>query len=108
MIIQRLGASGTEWEAEWSEEVQGLLERDAGWGWKGFWKMIQDNLSVGLGRKGPADWVGAERSGGTETESGDDERLGDGGREAVQVQTRLDGAGGSEMSSGGGGGSVGC
>jgi len=31
---------------EWCEEVQGLLERDAGWGWKGFWEMVRDNLKV--------------------------------------------------------------
>ena len=31
---------------EWVQEVQGLLERDAGWGWQGFWEMILRNLQV--------------------------------------------------------------
>ncbi|ORX38180.1 hypothetical protein BD324DRAFT_619872 [Kockovaella imperatae] len=42
MIQQRLGKNGP-WEEEWVEEVQGLLERDAGWGWSGFWDMIWAN-----------------------------------------------------------------
>ncbi|CAD6586708.1 MAG: hypothetical protein TREMPRED_004516, partial [Tremellales sp. Tagirdzhanova-0007] len=28
----------------WYEEVQELLERHAGWGWKGFWQMVRDNI----------------------------------------------------------------
>ncbi|WVQ95261.1 hypothetical protein IAU59_002356 [Kwoniella sp. CBS 9459] len=44
MIIERLGSEGDEWEKEWVEEVQGLLERDAGWGWRGFWETIEKNL----------------------------------------------------------------
>ncbi|CAK9784586.1 Clavaminate synthase-like protein [Cutaneotrichosporon oleaginosum] len=32
------------WEAEWAEEVDGLLARDAGWGWKGFWACVRNNL----------------------------------------------------------------
>lgn len=46
MIRQRLGTETDEWEIEWCEEVQGLLERDAGWGWNGFWDMVRDNLRV--------------------------------------------------------------
>jgi hypothetical protein len=45
MIIERLGLNGG-WEEEWVEEVQGLLERDAGWGWRGFWDCVQRNLAV--------------------------------------------------------------
>ena len=45
MIQSRLGMDGP-WEEEWVEEVQGLLERDAGWGWKGFWEMLQRNVEV--------------------------------------------------------------
>ncbi|WVF67688.1 hypothetical protein IAT40_002447 [Kwoniella sp. CBS 6097] len=44
MIIERLGSEGHEWEGEWVEEVQGLLERDAGWGWRGFWETIAKNI----------------------------------------------------------------
>jgi hypothetical protein len=44
MIISRLGPD--EWRKEWIEEVQGLLERDAGWGWRGFWKCVRMNLDV--------------------------------------------------------------
>jgi hypothetical protein len=33
---------------EWIEEVQGLLERDAGWGWRGFWDCVRGNLDVRL------------------------------------------------------------
>lgn len=32
------------WEVEWAEEVQGLLERDSGWGWKGFFETVLRNL----------------------------------------------------------------
>jgi len=45
MIISRLG---DQWKREWVEEVQGLLERDAGWGWKGFWECVKRNLDVRL------------------------------------------------------------
>jgi len=45
MIQQRLGMDGL-WETEWVEEVQGLLERDAGWGWNGFWSTIRRNVLV--------------------------------------------------------------
>ncbi|KAK8854494.1 hypothetical protein IAR55_003232 [Kwoniella newhampshirensis] len=44
MIIERLGRNSDGWEKEWVEEVQGLLERDAGWGWRGFWRTIVQNL----------------------------------------------------------------
>ncbi|WVR09309.1 hypothetical protein IAU60_006374 [Kwoniella sp. DSM 27419] len=44
MIIERLGTEDDVWEREWTDEVQGLLERDAGWGWRGFWEAIRDNL----------------------------------------------------------------
>ncbi|OCF75654.1 hypothetical protein I204_02946 [Kwoniella mangroviensis CBS 8886] len=43
MIIQRLGSEGDVWEKEWVEEVQSLLERDAGWNWKGFWQTVAKN-----------------------------------------------------------------
>ncbi|EKC98209.1 jumonji domain containing 4 [Trichosporon asahii var. asahii CBS 8904] len=48
-IKARLGNStlpdGTlEWEAEWAAEVEGLLARDAGWGWEGFWACILGNM----------------------------------------------------------------
>ena len=45
MIQHRLGMDGP-WETEWVEEVQGLLERDAGWGWNGFWSTIRRNILV--------------------------------------------------------------
>ncbi|WRT68737.1 uncharacterized protein IL334_005717 [Kwoniella shivajii] len=44
MIIERVGSEGDLWEKEWVEEVQGLLERDAGWGWKGFWQTVKNNV----------------------------------------------------------------
>ncbi|WWC93230.1 hypothetical protein V866_000063 [Kwoniella sp. B9012] len=44
MIIQRLGSEGDAWEKEWVEEVQSLLERDAGWNWKGFWQTVAKNV----------------------------------------------------------------
>jgi hypothetical protein len=44
MIISRLGPN--EWRQEWVGEVQGLLERDAGWGWRGFWDCVGKNLDV--------------------------------------------------------------
>ncbi|WWC90364.1 uncharacterized protein L201_005297 [Kwoniella dendrophila CBS 6074] len=44
MIIERLGQQDDAWEKEWVEETQGLLERDAGWGWNGFWETIRNNL----------------------------------------------------------------
>lgn len=34
------------WEAEWAEEIDGLLARDAGWGWDGFWGCVRANLEV--------------------------------------------------------------
>ena len=46
MILQRVGREGP-WEEEWVEEVQGLLERDAGWNWQGFWQMVLRNVKVG-------------------------------------------------------------
>ncbi len=45
MIQERVGIQG-DWQREWSNEVQKLLEMDAGWGWKGFWQMIQKNFEV--------------------------------------------------------------
>jgi hypothetical protein len=50
-IRQRLGdvllPDGTAaWEREWAEEVDGLLARDAGWGWGGFWACVRTNLEV--------------------------------------------------------------
>ena len=45
MIIARLG---DRWKREWVEEVQGLLERDAGWGWGGFWECVKRNLDARL------------------------------------------------------------
>ncbi|WVW85244.1 hypothetical protein I302_107282 [Kwoniella bestiolae CBS 10118] len=44
MIIQRLGSTGDAWEKEWVEEVQSLLERDAGWNWRGFWETVAKNV----------------------------------------------------------------
>ncbi|KAJ9109017.1 hypothetical protein QFC21_000343 [Naganishia friedmannii] len=32
------------WEKEWFEQVQSLLEMDAGWGLRGFWSMVAYNL----------------------------------------------------------------
>lgn len=47
MIQQRLGAHpDSGWEEEWVEEVQKVLEMDAGWGWKGFWETVRMNLLV--------------------------------------------------------------
>ena len=46
MIIERLGSDNPGWQKEWVEEVQGLLERDAGWGWRGFWECVERNLEV--------------------------------------------------------------
>lgn len=54
-IKARLGAATVEiagetvpaWEAEWAAEVDGLLARDAGWGWAGFWGCVLDNIMVG-------------------------------------------------------------
>lgn len=34
----------TLWEAEWAAEVDGLLARDAGWGWEGFWSCVLENI----------------------------------------------------------------
>jgi hypothetical protein len=50
-IKARLGDAVLEdgtrgWEAEWAAEVDGLLARDAGWGWEGFWGCVRDNLEV--------------------------------------------------------------
>jgi len=52
MIISRLGPD--EWKREWIEEVQGLLERDAGWGWRGFWECVGKNLDVSLSSSQPS------------------------------------------------------
>ena len=54
MVIHRLGAGEQdaskdemqEWEVEWTEEVQKVLEMDAGWGWKGFWECVELNIKV--------------------------------------------------------------
>jgi DNA-directed RNA polymerase specialized sigma24 family protein len=35
-----------EWEVEWFEQVQKLLEMDAGWGLRGFWSMVAYSLRV--------------------------------------------------------------
>jgi hypothetical protein len=34
------------WEVEWVDEVQKVLEMDAGWGLRGFWDMVLYNLKV--------------------------------------------------------------
>lgn len=47
MIIERLGAKDDQWEKEWFQEVQNLLQMDAGWGWREFWGTIMKNLKVG-------------------------------------------------------------
>jgi hypothetical protein len=39
------------WEVEWAEEVDGLLARDAGWGWGGFWTCVRDNIKVSRGKE---------------------------------------------------------
>jgi hypothetical protein len=44
-IKHRLGDDGP-WQQEWVEEVQKVLEMDAGWGWKGFWETIRRNVEV--------------------------------------------------------------
>lgn len=55
MIQQRLGSVKAgrttqvdedvlEWEVEWVEQVQSLLEMDAGWNFRGFWDMMLYNL----------------------------------------------------------------
>jgi len=49
MIRDRVGVDGP-WEVEWAEEVQKLLEMDAGWGWKGFWETVLANLRVSVRR----------------------------------------------------------
>jgi hypothetical protein len=36
------------WEVEWLDQVQSLLEMDAGWGLRGFWGMVLHNLRVRL------------------------------------------------------------
>lgn len=46
MIIERLGAKDDQWEKEWLQEVQNLLQMDAGWDWRGFWETIMKNLKV--------------------------------------------------------------
>ncbi|WOO77262.1 JmjC domain-containing protein 4 [Vanrija pseudolonga] len=51
-IKARLGSATVEiagetvpaWEAEWAAEVDGLLARDAGWGWAGFWGCVLENI----------------------------------------------------------------
>lgn len=43
MIQQRLG---DEWELEWVEEVQKVLEMDAGWALQSFAEMIRYNIQV--------------------------------------------------------------
>jgi hypothetical protein len=49
MILLRLGPDpGSGWEEEWTSEVQGLLEMDAGWGWRGFWECVCKNVTVSL------------------------------------------------------------
>lgn len=51
MIISRVGKDALSehdslplWEKEWCDEVQSLLERDAGWNWRGFWECIRHNI----------------------------------------------------------------
>ncbi|ODN92127.1 hypothetical protein L198_05799 [Cryptococcus wingfieldii CBS 7118] len=46
MIIDRLGTKDGSWEKEWFDEVQSLLEMDAGWNWKGFWATVKKNLEM--------------------------------------------------------------
>lgn len=63
MIIERLGAKDDQWEKEWFQEVQNLLEMDAGWGWKGFWETIMKNLKCPPSINAPTvsqrdDWIG--------------------------------------------------
>jgi hypothetical protein len=64
MILERLGVKPepgrgdpqasalngqvAEWEEEWMEEVQKLLEMDAGWNWLVFFKTIRNNMIVSL------------------------------------------------------------
>ncbi len=59
MIQQRLGSVKAgrttqvdedvlEWEVEWVEQVQSLLEMDAGWNFRGFWDMMLYNLRVSV------------------------------------------------------------
>ena len=52
MIRDRVGVDGP-WEVEWVEEVQKLLEMDAGWGWRGFWETVRANVHVSPAPKRP-------------------------------------------------------
>lgn len=40
------GEEDQSWKAEWVDEVQALCERDSGWGWKGFWEMVEWGVEV--------------------------------------------------------------
>jgi hypothetical protein len=42
------GPEVEEWEREWVQEVQKLLEMDAGWDWLGFLTTVLANVKVGL------------------------------------------------------------
>ncbi|KGB76206.2 hypothetical protein CNBG_2044 [Cryptococcus deuterogattii R265] len=63
MIIERLGTKGDQWEKEWFQEVQNLLQMDAGWGWRGFWETIMKNLKCPPSVNAPIvsrrdEWIG--------------------------------------------------
>nr|KIR49488.1 hypothetical protein I312_01645 [Cryptococcus bacillisporus CA1280] len=63
IIIERLGAKDDQWEKEWFQEVQNLLQMDAGWGWRGFWETIMKNLKCPPAVNAPIvsrrnEWIG--------------------------------------------------
>lgn len=39
-----MSAEGGDWQAEWHETVQRVVEADQGWAWKGFWNMVKNAL----------------------------------------------------------------
>ncbi|CDO69502.1 hypothetical protein BN946_scf184785.g7 [Trametes cinnabarina] len=41
------------WKAEWVAIVQDVVEKDAGWHWATFWRMVHHALSLAMGRNCP-------------------------------------------------------
>lgn len=43
-MIKANNTTTSDWMLEWTQTVQQILITNSGWGWEGFWEMIEYNL----------------------------------------------------------------
>ncbi|KAF9811518.1 hypothetical protein IEO21_06569 [Rhodonia placenta] len=48
-VQELLAQNGTDWRGEWTRIVQDVVEKDAGWNWVTFWKMVLHALRIASG-----------------------------------------------------------